>query len=390
MITLEEILTACPNLISLTVTQYGDGVIADLPSATWPNISALSIELTEPDPCITRDEIIHLCDHFPSLKELHLDPCVDIESVLIIPQRFPLMTSVELEIFLTHVGVTYKSSGYQELSMTKLSVTIQHWQEDDDLVDMIPILRQHHETLEDIQWNIYPERDYGGLAHIQYPSLKKLSLSSSGSFILHNAPMLEELKMSSTAINADTRMLDTIPPRLKILEFDFDDGQELNDEKAIERYLHRISHQCLLQDLTIGLIDVDTSGNVLNAICGLRTLQRVVVGFAEVRKPYQMERFLEGLVHGCPHLLCLEIDCMIAPSTYSIDTLKRLERLKHFAFSINDTCGYDSFWRAIGTFTQLKRIHVYPENEVNQLEIERLKQQRPDMKIIVDDKFARY
>ncbi|KAJ8657655.1 hypothetical protein O0I10_006721 [Lichtheimia ornata] len=387
MLFLGEILTVCPNLVSLIMTQYGDDDFSNLPITTCPNMATLSIKRTEEDTELTRADIIHLCTRFPALKKLNLYPCRDLEATLMVPQYCRLLTSVELEIHIFDLDVTYVSSASQELAMRKLSVYVEDWQEVEGFVDVSPILRQHHTTLEEIYWDIYPERDYGQLHHMRYPHLTTLSLCTSGSWILRNAPMLEALKMSSMAINTDSRMLDTIPPHLKKIEFVFDDGIELEDKDAIVRYLHRVSQQSPLREFVIRFESLNSFGNVLDATCRLNTLQRLMMGVRGNWDLYQMERFFDRLVNGCPYLSCLEIDCMNAPSTYSLDTLKRLEHLKQFAFSIMDTDGYDSFWNSIRTFSQLKVIQMYPANAVNKSVIRDLEENRRDMKVIMSGIF---
>ncbi|KAJ8657602.1 hypothetical protein O0I10_006666 [Lichtheimia ornata] len=391
LLCLTEILTACPNLVSLTLSQNDNDDLSHLPMTTWPNMETLSIECSDAD--VTEDEIIRLCKCFPSLKMFHLYPCYDIKSALVVPQYCPLLKSVDLEIYMVYVAVMYtnESSGYEEMSMRKLSVNIDDWDEDDDLqVDIGTIIRQHHTTLEDIEWHIHPERDYEDLYHLQYPQLKKLELSSSGSWILRNAPILEELRMSSRAINNDPAMLNTIPPRSKKLELELDDGIEIEDKDDIVRYLHRVSDQCALHEFAIHVNNPSTFRNVLDATCRLNTLQRLMMGVRGNWDLYQMERSFDSLVNGCPYLSCLEIDCMNAPSTYSLDTLKRLERLKQFAFCIMDTNGYDSLWHSIRTFSQLQCIQIHPANAVNKSVIRDLKEQRRDMKVIVDEIFKRF
>ncbi|KAJ8657586.1 hypothetical protein O0I10_006650 [Lichtheimia ornata] len=390
MLFLVDILTACPNLVSLTMSQYDGEDLGHLPSPTWPNLQTFSIEYSNHE--LTREQIVRLCQCFPSLKKLHLYPCPDLESALLISRYYSLLTRMELEVYMGHVGVTYmnENNGSHHLAMTKLSVIIQDWDDEDDVVDMAPIFRQHHATLEVIEWNMEIERDYEGLHHLTFPCLKKLSLCTSGSWILRNAPIVEELKMATIAINEDPAMLNTIPPRLKRLEFKFDNGRQLENKEAIVQYLRRVSQQSSLHEFGIRVDFSNTLGSIPDAICGLNTLQRLMIGANEDWSPYQMERFFTSLVNGCPSLSCLEIDCMNAPSTYSLDTLKRLERLKQFAFSIKDTDGYDSFWHSLRTFSQLKCIQMYPANAVNKAVIRDLKAHRRDMKVIVDGIFKRF
>lgn len=392
VISVADVLSACPNLVSLTIYRHNVYDFLHLPMTTWPNITELSIKFTGEE--LTSDGVIRLGKSFPSLKKLHLYPCHDVESALLIPQYCSLLTMVELEIDMLRVDVTYWNDivGSEELAMTRLSIRIEDWgdEDDDPFVDVGPLLRQYHTTLEAIEWSIYPERYYGDFYHIQYPHLKKLSLGTSGSWILRNAPLLEDLKMTCIAINADPEILDIIPPRLKKLELELDVGHKMEDRNAIIQYTHRLSQQCILHELAIRFDTSQMYRDMLDAIPSLATLKRLMIGASGKWDVYEMESFLDSLVNGCPNLSRLEINCKNAPSTYSLDTLKRLTQLKQFAFSIADTDGYDSFWHALRTFSQLKYIRIYPTNAVNKSVIQHLKEHRPDMKVIVDGRFKRF
>ncbi|CDH57652.1 predicted protein [Lichtheimia corymbifera JMRC:FSU:9682] len=190
--------------------------------------------------------------------------------------------------------------------------------------------------------------------------------------------------ISATAINDHPDVLHTIPSTLKKLELKLDD---LRDKTAIERYLQRVPHQCQLHELSIEVSNFDSSRQVLMAIPRITTLQHLIIGFRGKWKSDRMERFFDGLADVCPNLLCLEIDAFIAPSAYSINDLKRLERLQRFTFPVNHTGGYDSFWYAIQTFPQLSCIRLYPESDVNMSDIRRLKEHRRGMNIMVDHQF---
>ncbi|CDH57657.1 predicted protein [Lichtheimia corymbifera JMRC:FSU:9682] len=122
VISIINALTACPNLVSLAMCPIEGDDITSLPMTTWPNMTALSVEVMEDE--LTRDAIRHLCERFPSLKKLHLSPCHDFESALLVPQYCPLLTSVGLNVDMYGIGVTYvnEATGSEELAMKKLSI----------------------------------------------------------------------------------------------------------------------------------------------------------------------------------------------------------------------------------------------------------------------------
>lgn len=382
-----EILTSCTNLISLTMSQHQVGDFSSLPKTTWPNVTSLSIEFLEAE--LTGDQAISLAKCFPSLQKFQLQTCTDINSALMIPQYCTLLKSVELDIYFSLVGVCYtsQSTGCDELAITKLGVYYQGWAEGDHLVDIGSILKQHHSSLEHVVWDIAPDIDFHDLDDIQYPRLKKLSLWSSGSWLPRKANMVEELEMTSMSINAYPSMLDTIPPRLKKLELMFAVGHELADHDAVVRYIHGVAQQCLLHELSIRFKNPQTYDDVLDAIPIFNQLKRLMIGVRGKWNAYQMERFLDQVVNGCPYLRCLELDCTNPPSTYSLGSLKRLPHLKSFAFSIEDTDGYDSFWYVLGTFSQLSCIRLHPTKALTKSVTRHLKVLRRGMKVIVDESF---
>ncbi|KAJ8657585.1 hypothetical protein O0I10_006649 [Lichtheimia ornata] len=388
MFPLAEVLSACPNLLSFAVTHPFLCDFTALSMTTYSNMTTLSLFSTT-DP-FSRDEIIRICQCFPALKELHLSRCEDsMELVLMVPRYCPLLKSVEIDINYYAVNLNYfdHNIGHQELEMTKFSIFRDGSEGNDLFFDIEALLRQHRTTLEDVEWTVSPERDYRDLYDIQYPRLKKLSLYSGGWWILRNAPMLETLALASESINNNPEVLDTIPPNLKALELRLHRGRFPTNNDVIERYLHRVSQQCRLQQLAIDFDAMDTFCYLRDTLTRFNTLERLAVGFPGNWDNNKMESFLGALVIACPYLSSLGIDCINAPSADTMNTLKQLRHLKQLTFSVKDTDGAHSFWHAIRSFSQLKRIRIYPSNEVNHAKIERLKEQRPDMKIIVEDTF---
>ncbi|KAJ8657584.1 hypothetical protein O0I10_006648 [Lichtheimia ornata] len=390
MFPVAETLSACPNLVSFSICPPYAYDFSSLPMTPWPNLTALTFH-SELEP-FTRDQVISVCQRFPALKELDLFPCEDIDLVLMIPRYCPLLKSVEVEIQHGNMGFLYSTRiiGDEELAVTKLTIETEEWDRDGLFEYTCSLLRQHCTTLEDIQWIWSPERNHRQLYNIQYPRLKTLSIHSRGWWILRNAPMVEDLFLASPSIVNNPEVLDTIPTNLKALELRLDEGPVSVNEDAIERFLYRVSQQCRLQKLAIYFEDLGIFCRVRDTITRFNTLQSLVISFPEDWHVAEMERFLVDLVIACPYLSSLEINCTNAPTTYSMNALKQLRHLKQFTFSIRDTDGADSFWRAIQTFSQLKRIRMYPASDVRAFVVKCLKEQRRDMTIIVDGKFNRF
>lgn len=201
--------------------------------------------------------------------------------------------------------------------------------------------------------------------------------------MIRHAPILEELKLTFRIISTHPQVLDTIPPHLKSLDLDLDAWQYYEDHSSILSYLNRMARQSKLKELVLRFNSRDDIASILDAIYRHDHLECLKISFTSEWESYPMERFLNGLVKACPCLSRLELKCTNAPSTHSIETLKRLPQLHKFAFSIHRTCDNDSFWNAIRTFPQLKCITIYPSPVAQDARILHLNQQRPDMKIIV-------
>lgn len=150
----------------------------------------------------------------------------------------------------------------------------------------------------------------------------------------------------------------------------------------IARYLERLAQHPHFKELDLRLPDVGDFANVLDAICRLHQLERLLIKRHNIGAE-KMTRFLDQLVHGCPHLKYLHMECNTALSADSITILKRLSHLQHLQVSLKDIKDHASFWDAIRTFTQLKCIQIYPPKCVDKSAIRQLRIQRPDMRIII-------
>lgn len=243
------------------------------------------------------------------------------------------------------------------------------------------ILDDDEEDYEEGLQEVYP---------IEYRQLKKLDLSSHGWWIPGKAPMLEELRISAYTIWENVAVLDTIPSTLRKLELGLDENLDLGHIGSVEHYLHGLAQQSQFNQLLIHFYNLSDIQSILNAIHRLDQLQHLMISFKTKWDYSQMERFIAGLGQGCPKLICLEIQCLNAPSIYFLNALKQLEYLKRFGFSINGMGGNDGFWRAIQSISQLMCIRIYPASAANMDDIRRLQEQRPDLKIILDRRFTRF
>ncbi|CDS06442.1 hypothetical protein LRAMOSA08970 [Lichtheimia ramosa] len=259
------------------------------------------------------------------------------------------------------------------------------------------LLNKYHRTLQHITWYFKSDSNED-IYSIQFPQLKKLCLIDSGWWILRNAPMLEELDITSKTISTNPAIFNTTPTNLRKLRILLSNGRYLSRNIAVARYIYSFSQQSQLQHIDISIDSHDNTQDVLDAICHLHQLRRLSINLLEDRHSYArepmvwnshaMEQFLDTLSQSSSQLSCLEIRYKNAPSSYSINALKRLEYLKQFAFSIDGIDDDYSFWNAIQTMPQLETISIYPTSAVKKDDINFLIHHRPSMKIIISGYFT--
>lgn len=263
------------------------------------------------------------------------------------------MNSLDLEIIGPSVTIKYKERGLhaEEIGMTHVTLVCDSW-DDQHRMDFNPILNKYSSTVEHLDLDIDVANDV--LYDVQYPRLKTLVLDSLDWWIPRNAPMLQELAISSYTIHTHPAVLDTIPPDLITPELRLADEPFSIDKTFIATYLHRLGHQSQLKNLIVFCISSDDIGTMLDAICHLGRLDSLVIHVWRYWDNNEMEGFFGKLVIGCPRLRLLRINCQNAPSTTSINTLKRLGHLTQLAFSVHGIDNHYGFWHAIQTFSQLR------------------------------------
>ncbi|KAJ8658031.1 hypothetical protein O0I10_006302 [Lichtheimia ornata] len=379
-----DVMMVCPNLISLSIMNPLDGNINVQQMTTWPTLTTLS--LNDARNPITCDQIIHIWKRWPRLKKLELSPCTDIQSTLIVSEYSPSMNCIELWMYDSILTLTFLDEGNQAHGITEMNIDSSTL-EDDICKDTTSIVKQHHNTLEHLRWDIDTSWDTENIEHFQFPRLKVLQIGVSGWHIPRNAPVLEELMLTSRTIRAHPAVLAMIPPRLTKLDLMLDDDVEGAHPIApatIVHYLDRIAQHHQLTELVIYFDNEQQNiAGMLDAIYHLDQLECLKISFMEDLDSHEMDRFLDGLVKACRRLVCLELKCTSAPSIHAIHTLNKLRHLNQLACPIFGTDDADRFWNTIRTFTQLKHITIYPASEVKDQHVKDLKHRRPDMKIDV-------
>lgn len=376
-----DILLNCPNLVSLKLFLESADDLTSLPiMPTCSTLTTLSLNLEERD--LSYNEIMSLAKRLPSLKNLTFCPCNDVEHARGVFDNYPWMKSLTfsndgpgLEFNLSDQGPICKGIGITDLTIMATCFGGHVWGN----VDYI--LRQCQRTIERLRFDVDSGSEPEDIYTIQYDRLKKLCLDTSGWWIPRHAPMLEELDISAETFSANAAVLDVVPTNLKKLHLQVAGTHTVDQKALIEQYLLRFISHPHLKELVIDFTTMNNIDNVLNAVLHLHQLHHLMVRFKRHWDSNHMQRFLDGLVKGCPHLSSFEIHCVNAPSTDSINALKRLEHLEKLAFSVDSRDGDDNFWYAIQTFSQLKWIETYYAKAVNMRDIRRLSRKRPGLKI---------
>ncbi|CDS06440.1 hypothetical protein LRAMOSA08968 [Lichtheimia ramosa] len=373
------LISACPNLVSLNIMDATNADLSSLPTTPCLNLTSLVITYTHVE--ITFDQILGIWKRFPSLRHFQLHPCADIHAALIFTDYFPSMK--RLEVVFSDSGIHLicndKGSPGEDIGITHLlldGVSIP----DDAIMNVNTILEQHHSTFEQMELKI--DLDTSSIK-IRYPQLTKLHLDSSAWWIPHNAPMLQELTISSTTINSNPAVLDTIPPRLQKLQLCLAQELYIQNKAAIERFLLRLAQHSQLKELGILFNTLDNIQSLLDAICHLGQLQSLMISFSYKWPSSGIESFFESLVQKCPRLSSLAMECQSLPSTYAMNTLKQHKHLQRLGFPIHWLHGNDEFWHSLQEFSQLKEIRIYHADSDNHPHIQHLKKRMPDIKITI-------
>ncbi|CDH57651.1 predicted protein [Lichtheimia corymbifera JMRC:FSU:9682] len=145
---------------------------------TWPNITTLSINYTEDDE-LSRTQIIGICQRFPALTNFDVHPFPDIETVLMVPRYCPLLNCAKIHIHAWHITGFFsnETTGSDEVVVKELTVYEDDWLGNQTIVDTAPVLNQYHATLEHIEWDITPDRDFRHLYNIHYPGSRNSSFA---------------------------------------------------------------------------------------------------------------------------------------------------------------------------------------------------------------------
>lgn len=382
-ISIEDILVNSPNLVSLEVTQSCAANISSLPMTTWPKLTTLTLPS---DDIFTCDEAMAIGKRFPSLQSLEFASCEDMEATRVILDYYPWMNDLDFYEYGSRLGIRFNAYGrrHKDIGVTRFSLEMTHMASA-ALESVLYILRQHRNTLESISYRMDPTNVYEGIYNIEYSRLRRLYLHDSGWWILHNAPMLEELDIYCSLPDPESPVFDTLPlpPKLKKLGLTLPCTVTRVGSRPLTRYLDLYAHHSHVKELAIVFYSSKNIDDVLDAILPLGQLECLRIECTGDWDSTQMQRFFDGLPKRCQNLSTLMISYKNTPSTSSMNALKRLEHLDEFGFSIKDMDDDDGFWHAIQSFSQLKCIHISSANAKNMYRLQRLEEQRPDLKLII-------
>lgn len=362
--------------------------LSSLPTTPMPKMTLLSITLTRD--VISKEEVVGIMERFPSLKKLILSPCIDLQSAFVVPKYSPSLHDLRINVYNEErkAELTYTDNGqpYGRPGITDLCMGNYAWHHFNQH-EIAALLKDYSSTLNRMNWYM-PLDNYNDnkITGIEYPCLTKLVIESAGWWLPPNAPMLEDLTITSRAICSNHTVLDTVPPKLKKLTLLLSRGSSPDNMAPIIRYLGRFSHHSHLKELVVRFDSMEQMHQGLPIISRLNQLERLTILDYIWDYPTTI---LEELVNGCPQLTYLDIGLGRPPTTHAINILKRLKYLQHFTVSINGIMDHGDFLAALHTFSQLKCIRIRPQhrlNKVNKDAIGRLMMHRPDLEVIVVDR----
>ncbi|KAI7874053.1 hypothetical protein K492DRAFT_211800 [Lichtheimia hyalospora FSU 10163] len=383
---LGDLLSVCPNLTCLDMAGPQPGTLWSLPSTPYPTLTTFIIRNATRR--IAHDQVIAICKHFPSLKKLSLSPCSSIQSALVVSDYYPSMTQLTLVISHDSFMFTYLDQGhaYQQDGLTSLKVVaVSHQRERYRYIRAL--FNKFHQTLVELDYKF--ESSTHDMDAIQFPRLKKLVLSRCGWWILRNASTLEELQISSRAIENHPSVLNTVPQGLQTLKLRLFPTGDFHDVGLIEKYIRSVAQKSRLKQLVIHAHSLEELDMVYYAIGYLNHLECLMISYQD-RNTNQLEQFIDRLADGCPKLKCLKMRYKDAPSVYAILALKRLYDLQHLACPVQGMEHNTPFWDAIQSLSQLKCIELYPATSVNNDSLVYLRDKRPDLKIIVHSGYIQF
>lgn len=123
MIGIPEVLSACPNLVTLNICEAYEADVSSLCISPWSTLTTLSLIFTYTH--ITCDQTIEIWKRFPSLKKLELAPCSNTQSALVVSEYYPRMKKLHLCMEGSGICLTYSDEGNhdtQETGVTKLII----------------------------------------------------------------------------------------------------------------------------------------------------------------------------------------------------------------------------------------------------------------------------
>ncbi|KAI7873824.1 hypothetical protein K492DRAFT_200425 [Lichtheimia hyalospora FSU 10163] len=377
---LSDLLSACPNMTCLDMSRPNCGYLSSFPSTPYPTLTTFVIQSASYD--ITHDQVIAICKYFPSLKKLSLSPCSSILSALVVSDYYPSMTHLTLGISYPSVSFTYLDHGhtYGPDGITSLDI-LSCSRDSGGHSYTSAVLYKFRETLVDLNYHFtsYPDT----VEDIKFPRLKKLVLTRCGWWILRNAPVLQELEMTSNVIDNHALWLDKAPRHLETLNLKLTHPYNLASITLIENCVGLLAIQLQLKKLVIHAHGVDELELLEDAVGYLNHLEHLMISYSD-RDSNELERFINHLAPRCLKLTCLKISYKNALPMHSICALKRFAALKHFGFTAVNGMEYNtSFWDAIQSLSQLKCIEIYSVMPGSNPIPAYIKDKRPDIKFIV-------
>lgn len=316
---------------------------------------------------------------FPALEKLVISPCFDIPIMSDIRRFCPSMQQLQLGV-LTHVRESQPSAG-RGLKDLCIENNLQMYYNAQHVSNL---LKSHCKTLETLDLNQCLGDNVN--KNIKYPRLRRLVLNNDNPFepcfgwwIPNQAPLLEELVISSTAIND---ILDTRSPNLKRLVMKISRSTDMTRISQLTSFAERHANVQTLEIHSYIFYDI------LNLDFFIRRFDRLsslVLGADNNFEQHYMDEVVDKLVQGRTHLKQLTMNFKHGISKHAIETLATLKHLESLTLPVNRSSAAGLV--TLAQCSHLKYLKVLPDFQHPDDFTLELKQRRPDIDVeIVEHK----
>ncbi|KAJ8657995.1 hypothetical protein O0I10_006266 [Lichtheimia ornata] len=302
------VLDLCPRLVSLNLTAWD---ILDL-TEQYPTLTHLTMNIL----CerLSHDTMINLLSHLPSLVLFDIYRVPDIQFLTSVRQYCPHMKLLMCgghHIF-HHDNYNRHGEGLQKLCLGSIDND-----EPYDGADLIPLLHDNHQSLEHIILVGGITMEEGDLeSSLEFNRLEELEVDACNDdlailaiWIIHRSSHLHRVKICNH-VGIDDDDLYNAMKGLKDLRMLSARTFECHSTwfGNLLEYHVQLGQDSPLKELTVAMDDHVSTFPWMDAIAGLRSLQKLVVSTSGIESSSAYFSTIATITKGCPSLSYLELD----------------------------------------------------------------------------------